>query len=118
MSMMWLLSIWDRFELFFLDLDILALGEFVAAGFLAAFDDVTGLASTICCFSRFAGFLVDHVERVLSTLVEAGIKQDRTRHQGKFQGAFPIGARQGHSVSPNRYTFRQIQRRRVRELQR
>jgi hypothetical protein len=82
-------------QLFLFDLDIFALFQFVAAGFLIAFDHVAGLGVDHLLLEPVAGLLVDHMEVGLFDRRRGRVERHRASHEGKFQGPFPIGAR-GH----------------------
>src|SRR5436305_13088283 len=87
----------NGFQLFRFDLDIFALAHFVAAPLLVALDDVAGLGVDHLLLQAVAGLLVDHME---ARLLDAGggrIQHDRAGHEGKLEGAFPIGAG-GHRI--------------------
>ncbi len=85
----------DGFQLFLFDLDVFAFLQFVTASFLIAFDDVAGLGIDHLLLQPVSGFLVDHVEVRFFDRCRGWIKRHRTRHEGKLERPFPIGAR-GH----------------------
>jgi hypothetical protein len=85
----------NGFQFFLFDLDILTLFQFLAAPLLVAFHHVAGLGIDHLLFQPVSGFLVDHVESGFFNRRRSRVKQHRTGHERKLQGAFPIGAN-GH----------------------
>jgi hypothetical protein len=87
----------DRFELFGLDLDLLAFADLIALDDVARINLVAGLGVHLAVFDAVAGLLVDLMEADFLSFAARGKQCNRTRDKRKFQEAFPICSR-GHDL--------------------
>ena len=85
----------DRFQLFRLELEVLALADLVALDDVGRLDLVAGVGIDLAILDAMAGVLVELVEADLFALAGRGKERDRARDQGQLQIAFPIRTR-GH----------------------
>jgi len=89
----------DGFELFGLDLYVLAFGDFVAFHDVRGIDLVSGLRVHFEIFDAVPGILVDLMKADFLPFARRRIQGDGTRDEREFEVAFPIRAG-GHGAAP------------------
>src|SRR5262249_55892100 len=93
----------DGLELLGLELDILALADFVAFDDVGRVDILLGLRVHFAVFDAVAGVLIDLMKADFFALAARGKQRDRTRDERQFEVAFPIRTR-GHGGAPIKAT--------------
>ena len=87
----------DRFQLFRIDLDVIAIAEFVAAALTGFVHDASGLFVHHLLPQPVAGLAVNLVKTRFLGLRGSGIERDGTGHQRQLEITLPIGPTRRHA---------------------